>query len=658
METKGMDVAVTPDQHGLLSGLEISGVDRDGQYFRQVLEQLPAAVYMTDAEGRLTFFNEAAAALWGRRPELGEDWWCGSWQLYWPDGTPMNHDECPMAVTLKTGNPVHGVEAIAERPDGTRFPFIPYPTLLRDAEGRIIGAVNLLIDTSERKQTDAAAHRLAAIVASSDDAIISKDLNGIITSWNAGAQHIFGYTAEEAIGKPVTILIPVDRHDEEPGILRRIRGGESLEHYETVRQRKDGTLIDISLTVSPIRDAQGRIIGASKIARDITERKRAERLLEQQTLRLATLNRISRVIFADLDLERTVQTVTDVATELAGAKFGAFFYNVTNDSGESYTLFTLSGAPREDFETFGLPRNTAMFEPTFRGTAIVRSNDIRSDPRYGQNPPHFGMPKGHLPVVSYLAVPVIGRSGDVIGGLFFGHDQPGVFQKEAEDIVVGIAAHAAIAIDNAQLHRATQQEVEHRRQTEAEKELLLKEIQHRIRNTLTTVQVIARQTFRHVSPDERRVFGARLQALAGAHDLLTRANWDQAAITEVVQNALAPFRDRNGERFVTSGPEVPLKAAKSLLLAMILHELGTNASKYGALSNDSGRVALNWDLADSAEPARLSLEWRESGGPRVEPPRRKGFGSTLITRALESGEGKAQVDFAPTGVVYRLLLTL
>jgi two-component sensor histidine kinase len=268
------------------------------------------------------------------------------------------------------------------------------------------------------------------------------------------------------------------------------------------------------------------------------------------------------------------------------------------------------------------------------------------------------MPKGHLPVVSYLAVPVIGRSGDVIGGLFFGHDQPGVFQKEAEDIVVGIAAHAAIAIDNAQLHRATQEEVEHRRRTEAEKELLLKEIQHRIRNTLTTVQVIARQTFRHASPDERRAFGARLQALAGAHDLLTRANWDQAAMTEVVQNALAPFWDRNGERFEISGPEVSLKAAKSLLLAMILHELGTNASKYGALSNDSGRVALSWDLADSAEPARLSLEWRESGGPLVEPPRRKGFGSTLITRALESGEGKALVDFAPTGVVYRLLLTL
>ena len=137
---------------------------------------LPAAIYTTDVAGRITFFNDAAAELWGCKPELGLSEWCGSWKLYWPDGTPLPHDECPMAVTLKTGQPVRGVEAIAERPDGTRVPFMPYPTPLHDASGRLVGAVNMLVDITDAKRAEQATQRLAAIVESSDDAIVSKDL--------------------------------------------------------------------------------------------------------------------------------------------------------------------------------------------------------------------------------------------------------------------------------------------------------------------------------------------------------------------------------------------------------------------------------------------------------------------------------------------------
>ena len=187
---------------------------------------------------------------------------------------------------------------------------------------------------------------------------------------------------------------------------------------------------------------------------DITDLKRIEKNLRIEKHRFETLNRIAKSLSNDLDLQRIVQKVTDSATELSGAKFGAFFYNLADIHGESYTLYALSGAPREAFDKFGMPRNTAVFEPTFRGTGIVRSDDIRADPRYGKNSPHHGMPKGHLPVVSYLAVPIISRSGEVLGGLFFAHDQPGVFTQESEDIVAGIAAHAAIAIDNARLFQA------------------------------------------------------------------------------------------------------------------------------------------------------------------------------------------------------------
>lgn len=254
-----------------------------GDSVETLIQALPAAIYTTDAAGRITFYNEAAAELWGCRPEIGTSEFCGSWKLYWPDGRPLPPGECPMALALKEQRAIRGMEAVAERPDGTLVHFVPYPTPLYDNSGTLIGAVNMLVDISDRKRADMDAQRLASIVESSDDAIVSKALDGIITSWNRGAERLFGYTAEEVIGKSVTILIPEDRMNEEPMILDRIRRGERVDHYDTVRRRKDGSLIDISLTISPLKDSDGRIIGASKIARDITERKRAQ---EQQKLLL------------------------------------------------------------------------------------------------------------------------------------------------------------------------------------------------------------------------------------------------------------------------------------------------------------------------------------------------------------------------------------
>jgi PAS domain S-box-containing protein len=262
--------------------------------FREMIDALPTAIYTTDAQGRLTHFNPAAVEFSGRMPELGTDQWCVSWKLYHPDGAPMAHGECPMAIALKEGRIVRGAEAIAERPDGKRIWFEAYPTPLRDGQGRVTGGINMLVDITDRKRAEEARARLAAIVESSADAIVGKDLNGIIQSWNSGAERLFGYTAQEAIGQPVTILIPPDHLDEEPEILRRIRRGERIEHYETIRRRKDGTLLNISLTVSPIADGSGRITGASKIARDITEQKRSEAALRYSEERY-------RSLFASMD---------------------------------------------------------------------------------------------------------------------------------------------------------------------------------------------------------------------------------------------------------------------------------------------------------------------------------------------------------------------
>ena len=274
------------------------------QRYRQLLEALPSAVYTTDAEGCITFYNKAAVELSGREPKPGSDRWCVTWRLYHPDGAPLPHDQCPMAVALKERRPIRGVEAVAERPDGSRVPILPYPTPLFDGDGEMIGAINMLVDISDRKRAEEYASRLASIVEHSDDAIVSKDLNGIINSWNAGAERLFGYAPQEAIGKPIYILIPPDRHDEEPDILERIRRGERIDHYETVRRRKDGSLVDISLTVSPLKDAQGRIVGASKIARDISERKREE---QRRTLLINELNhRVKNTLATVQSISRTL----------------------------------------------------------------------------------------------------------------------------------------------------------------------------------------------------------------------------------------------------------------------------------------------------------------------------------------------------------------
>ncbi|WP_411969309.1 PAS domain S-box protein [Mesorhizobium sp. B283B1A] len=249
---------------------------RQDSTYHQVLDSLPVAIYTTDADGVITYYNRAAAEMAGREPEIGKDKWCVTFKLFTPDGKDLPHDECPMAIALKENRPVRGQQAIAQRPDGSFFPFQPYPTPLRDETGKLIGAVNMLFDLTDRQNAEEARHHLSAIVESSFDAIVSKDLNTIIKSWNRGAERLFGYTAEEAIGRSVTMLIPDDHQDEEPRILERIRRGEVVDTYETIRQRKNGSLVPVSLTVSPVRSATGQIIGASKIARDITSAKENE----------------------------------------------------------------------------------------------------------------------------------------------------------------------------------------------------------------------------------------------------------------------------------------------------------------------------------------------------------------------------------------------
>lgn len=315
-------------------------------------------------------------------------------------------------------------------------------------------------DTSAADLARYGREHLAAIVESSSDAIVSKDLDGIIISWNKGAERLFGYAAHEIIGKPVMLLIPEDRHNEEPEILRRIRHGERIEHYETVRMRKDGSLVNISLTVSPIKNDRGVVIGASKIARDITEKKEAE----------------------------------------------------------------------------------------------------------------------------------------------------------------------------------------------AQRNLLVAELSHRVKNTLATVISIARQSFSDPqSEGALRAFDSRIRGLAQTHSRLAEANWAGVWLQTLLSDELAPYRHDDGLNVQFAGPPVALSPKCGLTLGMGIHELATNAAKYGALWAKTGTVNVSWTI-DPADKM-LRLNWIESGGPAVVAPQRTGFGRLLLERALAFDlKGDVKLEFAPQGL--------
>jgi len=336
--------------------------------------------------------------------------------------------------------------------------------------GRDLGdgtIVEFAVDIGTRKHAEETAQRLAAIIESSDDAILSMDLTGTITSWNQGAERLYGYRAEEVIGQPVTILIPEDRQDEETGILERTGRAERIEHFETIRQRKDGRQVAVSLTVSPVKDSYGRIVGASKIARDITDRKRLE---EQQ------------------------------------------------------------------------------------------------------------------------------------------------------------------ALVNRELH-------------------------HRVKNTLATVQAVIASTARRAQtiPEFQQAVTQRIAALAKTHTLLIEKEQDGASIRDILNAELSPYDDGTNQRVRLAGPEVRLPSEIAVAFGMAVHELTTNAAKYGAFSLPGGCVEVTWDLEGQGDGYRLDLAWQERGGPRVEKPERQGFGSVLLHRALgRQLGGEVEMTFAPEGLQVRI----
>jgi len=453
----------------------------DLRYLARIIESSDDAIVSKDLNSTIQSWNRAAERIFGYTAEeaIGR-----SIRMIIP--ADRQDEEDAVMARIRKGDSVSHFETIRMRKDGSFVPISLTVSPVHDDRGVVIGASKIARDLSDRIGAERAARRLKAVVESSDDAIITKSLDSIITSWNRAAERMFGYTAEEAIGRSIRMIIPDDRQSEEDTVLTRIRAGQSVDHFETIRLRKDGAQVTISLSVSPILDDHGKVVGASKIARDITERARLLAAAQEQADITRQLGEVGAAVASSLDQNAIVQQVTDLATSLTRAEFGAFFYNVADaKSGESYMLYTLSGAPREAFAKFPQPRATAVFAPTFHGDGVVRLDDVTQDPRYGKNPPYHGMPEGHLPVRSYLAVPVKAASGEVLGGLFFGHSRVGVFTEQHERLATGIAAWASLALENARLYIVA-------READRLKDEFLAVLSHELRTPLNAILGYAR----------------------------------------------------------------------------------------------------------------------------------------------------------------------
>jgi PAS domain S-box-containing protein len=546
-------------------------LDVKARHLAKVVESSDDAIVSKQLDGTITSWNRAAERMFGYAAEeaVGK-----SIRMIIP--ADRQSEEDTVLARIRAGEGITNFETVRQRKDGTLVPISLTVSPILDDAGNIIGASKIARDLTEKKRADIASRRLAAVVKSSDDAIITKSLDSIITSWNPAAERMFGYTEDEAVGKSIRMLIPAHLQSEEDIVLAKIRAGEVVDHYETVRQRKDGTQLSISLTVSPIRNEAGEIVGASKIARDVTERTRLQAAAREHAAITEKLGEVGVVLASTLDRATIVQKVTDTARDLTHAEFGEFFYNTPDD-----IIFT--------------------------GDETVRLDDVSTDSLVARDVPFHRMP-GHRSVRSYLAVPVKAVSGEVIGGLFFGHSRAGVFTQEHERLAEGIAAWASVALENARLF------VEAERANRMKDEFLAV-LSHELRTPLNAIVGYSRLLRGGILSGEKAAKG--LETLERNATWLTqivedvldvsrivagkiRLDVQPVDLSRVVDNAAAtvlPAADAKRVRLETIiDPRVGPVSGDPDRLQQVVWNLVTNAVKF---TPKNGRVQIRVERVDS-----------------------------------------------------------
>jgi len=617
--------------------------------YRELIDALPAAVYTTDLEGYITYFNQAAVDLAGRRATPGKDRWCVTWKLYRSDGAPLEHDQCPLAVALRDGRPISGEEAVAERPDGARIPFIAYATPMRDQAGTIVGAVNVLLDITERKQAEDQLRRNEAWLSGQKEAFqtamdggsletslgilirtaIEQAADGrrcafYIADDDGSLRHVVGmpgsyaravdgfgigpeslaYGLAVATGQPVIIPDVRDQPAWKPWLSRAEEYGyRSCWSFpvETVagkivgsfamylKEPRDATARDRELAAA-LTQAAAIIISRHQEAE---QRKRADRVRAQAEAALRkSEEQLRAYLAASFDVVYRMNADWTVMRQLEGKEF------ISNTSEPNSMWLDKYIYPDDQTRLLHAIQQAIRTKSVFE----LEHRVLRPD--------------GTVGWALSRASPLLDEKGEIVEWL-------------------GTAANV------------TARKLYDERQT-----LLLNELNHRVKNTLASVQSIAMQTLRDAPTKAEgwQALQARLLALASAHDVLTRGHWEGADIYEVIQGSLAAYRTNDqATRLKLTGPNIRLLPRAALALSLALHELATNAGKYGALSIDSGRVDVDWTVTN--EPPAFSLRWAESGGPLVKMPERRGFGSRLIERGLAHDlDGDIRLEFKPAGV--------
>jgi PAS domain S-box-containing protein len=424
------------------------------QQLGALIEASTDLIGLAELDGRITYFNEAGLRLLGL-DSLDEARGRTLFDFVMPEDLPALRAQLLPALeqdgqwegewryrNVKTGEPVLVSKKV---------------TLIRDpATGAPTAYATVSRDIADRKRAEDALReseeRFRSMADSTPALVWLSDLEMKRTYFNRTWLEFVGRPVEAELGDGWVENIHPDYRDRYLTTYRTAFETRKPFEIEYLLRRHDGEYRWVLARGTPRFTPSGGFAGFVGLCLDITDRRRAEDRLREEVRVTEALNRLGGTLATERDLGAVVQAVTDEATRLTEAQFGAFFYNVVGERGEAYTLYAISGVPWAAFDRFPMPRNTAVFEPTFRGQEVVRLADVTKDPRYGRSAPYHGMPEGHLPVRSYLAVPVVSRSGEVLGGLFFGHERTGMFTDRHERLAVGVAAQAAIAIDNARLY--------------------------------------------------------------------------------------------------------------------------------------------------------------------------------------------------------------
>jgi PAS domain S-box-containing protein len=442
-----------------------------------IVESADDAIISKTMAGLITSWNRAAERLYGypAAEMIGQP----IAQLIPPDLA----DDFPMIMArLRRGERIEHYETQRLAKDGTRIDVSLTISPLRDSTGQIIGASKIARDITERRQAEAARAQLAAIVESADDAILGITLAGLITSWNRAAERLYGYTAAEMLGQPIAQLIPPDLADDLPMILARLRRGERIEQYETQRLAKDGTRLDVALTISPLRDHTGQIIGASKIVRDITARKQAEAELARRRQETALLTDIAQGLSASLELETVFQRIVTGAQELCGS--ARVLLALREPGTDTLVGRYASGVPPLAATDFQIAPGQGLGGQVLRTGRPWRTADYATDPRFSKDFLARAQAAGHLAV---LAVP-IRMAARVEGLLYASNPASRPFTDRDEALLVRLAAHAAVALQNAHLYQQTQAELAARQRAEAALVQAAAELEQRVADRTAALQ--------------------------------------------------------------------------------------------------------------------------------------------------------------------------